>query len=94
MINASSHTGGEAFYVAGGLRILFLHFHFLHFAEQIAGKDQIVELLIGGVDDLVFVSLPLLVSFVDEDDVLADTHDRVHVMGVDDRRHLIVFGNL
>ena len=79
----------------GDLSVLFfLHLHLLHLAEQIAGKDQVVEFLIGGADDLVFVSLPFLVTFINKDDILPDTHDRVHVMRVDNRRHLIVFGDL
>ena len=38
----------------------FLHLHLLHLAEQIAGKDQVVEFLVGGADGfhlLVFVDL-------------------------------------
>ena len=34
--------------------------------------------------DLTAHALPLLMAFVDEDDVLANAHDRVHVVGVDD----------
>ena len=32
-------------------------------------------------------------SFVDEDDVLTNTHDRVHVMGIDDGGDIELLGN-
>ena len=60
-----------------------------HFLQQVAGEDEVGESLVGGTHDVGRYTLPLLLSFVDEDDVLADAHDRVHVVGVDNGRDVV-----
>ena len=46
-------------------------------------------MVVGG-DDLIFRALPLLHALLDEDDVVADVHHGVHVVGVDHGGHLIL----
>ena len=45
-----------------------------HLLQQVAGEDKVCQALVGGIHDVARDSLPLLMSFIDEDDVLADTH--------------------
>ena len=66
---------------------------FAHLLQQVAGEDEVGEALVGGVHDLRGVALPLLVALVDVDDVLADAHHRVHIVGVDDGRHVEFAGD-
>ena len=62
----------------------FFHFHFLHFAEQIGCENEVVEVLVCSSHHVVFGALPFLAALVYEQDVFADAHHRVHVVGVDD----------
>ena len=59
-------------------------FCFLNFFEQLGGEDEVVEVFVGGAHDLCGVASPAYASLADEDDVLADAEDGVHVVGVDD----------
>ena len=70
-----------------------LHLDFLHLAEQVGGEHEVVEFLVGRRHDVVLCALPFLVALVYEDDVLADAHDGVHVVGVDDGRDVILLGD-
>ena len=64
------------------------------FLEKIIGKDKFVESLVGRLIDLVHVTDPLAVAFIDEDDVLTYTEHRVHVVGVDDGGYVVFVGNI
>ena len=76
----------------GRVKFFSLLIGFLYFSEEVACKDEGVELLVGAAHDIFFCTLPLLVSLVDVDDVFADAHNGIHVVGVDDGSHL-VFGS-
>lgn len=71
-----------------------MHLHLLDFPEQVGCEDEVVEGFVVGGDDLVFCSLPFFNAFFDEDDVFPDIHYGVHVMGVDNRGHLIFRCNI
>ena len=71
-----------------------MHLHLLDFPEQVGCEDEVVEGFVVGGDDLVFCSLPFFNTFFDEDDVFPDIHYGVHVMGVDNRGHLIFRCNI
>ena len=64
-----------------------------HLLQQVGSEDEVGEALVGGAHDVGRHALPLLAAFVDEDDVLADSHDGVHVVGVDDGGHLELLRN-
>ena len=66
------------------LHVCALFHFFLHLLKQVGGEDEIVELLVRGSHDLVFVTRPGGFTLVDKDDVLANTHHRIHVVGIDD----------
>ena len=51
-----------------------VHLRLLHPFQQITGKDEVGEFLIGGSHDILALSLPFLFSLIDEDNVLTDTH--------------------
>ena len=53
--------------------------------QQVTGKDEIDELRIVGVDHLCVCTFPTIFTLVDVDDVFADTHHGVHIVGVDNR---------
>ena len=61
--------------------------HLAHVLQEVAGEDEIGEAGVVGSHNLTALALPFLMAFVDEDDVLADAHDGVHVVGVDDGGH-------
>ena len=65
----------------------------LDFAQQVAGKDEGGKTLVGGGHDLIFVAYPFQFSFIYIYNVFANAHDRVHVVGVDDGGHVILFGD-
>ncbi len=62
----------------------------LHFFEEPCGEDKIVERLVVGLKQGLFVADPFTVTFVKEDDILADAEHGVHVVGVDDSCHVIL----
>ncbi len=64
------------------------------FLEEVVGKDELVEGLVGGVVYLVHVAHPFAVALVDEHDVLADAEHRVHVVGVDDGGDVVFVGDV
>ena len=67
--------------------------HLAHVLQQVAGEDEIGEAGVVGSHDLTALALPFFMAFVDEDDVLADAHDGVHVVGVDDGGHVELAGD-
>ena len=73
---------------------LLLCLHFFHFPEQVGSENKVVQLFVGGTHDIVFTALPLLASFVDEEDMLTDAHDGVHVVGIHDSRDVVFFSQL
>ena len=68
----------------------FGNLYLFHLLEQFAGENQFVELFVGRGHHFVFVALPFLSAFIDEDDVFANAHYRVHVVGVDLGGQLII----
>ena len=62
----------------------------LHFFEEPGGEDEVVERLVVGFKQGLFVTDPFTVAFVEEDDILADAEHGVHVVGVDDCCHVIL----
>ena len=64
-----------------------------HFAEQVGGKNKIIEFLVVGIHHVIFGALPLLMAFIDEDDILTNAHHRVHIVRVDDGCNAEIFGN-
>lgn len=76
-----------------GFSFFLFHFYFLYLSEQVGCKYKVVKLLICGRDDLVLVALPFLVTFIDETNILANAHDGVHVVRIDDGRHVVVLGD-
>lgn len=76
-----------------GFSFFLFHFYFLYLSEQVGCEDQVVEFLICGRDDLVLVALPFLVTFIDETNILANSHDGVHVVRIDDGRHVEILGD-
>ena len=67
--------------------------HLAHVLQEVAGEDEIGEAGVVGSHNLTALALPFLMAFVDEDDVLADAHDGVHVVGVDDGGHVELAGD-
>ena len=65
--------------------------HLSHVLQQVAGKDEVSEFLVIGAHDHAALALPLFLAFIDKDDILTDTHDRIHVVGIDDGGHLKFF---
>ena len=57
---------------------------FAHVAEEVGGVNKVVEVFVVLVVDFIFGAHPADVAFVHKDDVFANTHHRVHVVGVDD----------
>ena len=64
-----------------------------HLFQQVRGEDEVGEAFVGRPHNVCRHALPFLMPFVDEDDVLTDTHDGVHVVGIDDGGHLEFLGN-
>ena len=59
-----------------------------YFLEQFAGKHEIVQCFVVAIHDLVSGSLPLFLAVFEEQHIVADLHDGVHVMAVDDRTNI------
>lgn len=81
------------------LRALFLsfyvlYFHFLDLSEEVRSKDEAVQAFVGRCEDVVLAAFPFLVSLIDEDDFLADAHDGVHVVSVDECGHVVFAGDV
>ena len=70
-----------------------LYDHLAHILQKVAGKNEIGKALVVGTHNLTANALPFFMSLVDEDDVLADAHDGVHVVGVDDSGHVELTGD-
>ena len=69
-------------------------FHvFLYFSQQVAGKDEGIELFVGGSHYFVLRAFPLLVSVADVENALANAENGVHVVCVDDGCHAVFVGD-
>ena len=77
--------------------ILVLDFLFLdlfELARQVGSEDEVVQGLVVRGDDFALGALPLFDALFNEDDVVADVHHGVHVVGVDDGRHVVLHGDV
>ena len=87
LVGAEEKYPGE---ISGGMQkrvaIFFFDDQLAHVLEQVAGEDEVREAGVRRVHDLVALPLPLLVALIDKDDILANTHHRIHVVGIDDCR--------
>ena len=72
---------------------LFQTFVF-YFTQQVGCEDEVVQPFVGGGEYIVLGSFPFLVSLVDVKDAVADSHDGVHVVGVDDGGHVVLGGDV
>ena len=61
---------------------------------EIGGKDKVVEPLVVGGEDFLIAALPRLVALIDEEDVLANADDGVHVVGIDDGGDIVLVGDV
>ena len=64
-----------------------------HFAEQVGGKNKIIEFLVVRIHHVIFCALPFFMSFINEDNILTNSHHRVHIVRVDDGCNAVFFGN-
>lgn len=62
--------------------------------EELRGKHEIVERLVGASVNCVVVSFPVAVSFIDKHDIFSDSEHGVHVVGVDDGGDVIFMGDV
>ena len=56
-------------------------------------KNEVVQLLDAGVENLVAAAFPLLVPLVDKNDFVANLHHGVHIVGVDDGGDIVFDGD-
>ena len=63
-------------------------------AEQVGSIYEVVQVVIVHIIDLVLGANPAHMALVNKDDVLADAHHRVHVVGVDDGGDAKLVGNV
>ena len=71
-----------------------LYFHIFYFTEQVGSKYEIIQQFVAGSEDVVFCAFPFFPSFVDINDLFSDSHHGVHVMRVDDCRHVVFPGDV
>ena len=83
-------------YLAKYVNLPFLleHFYFFYFPEQVGRKDEIVQRLVIRGDYLLFCSLPFLHAFLNKDDIITNIHHGVHVVGIDNGRHIVLHRNV
>lgn len=62
---------------------------FFDFLEQVGGKHEVTQRLVGRFIYKLLIANPLTVTLVDKHDVLAYSKHRVHIMGVDYGSYLI-----
>ncbi len=62
-----------------------------YFPEQVGREDEIVQRLVSIRGDyLLFCSLPFLHAFLNKDDIITNIHHGVHVVGIDNGRHIVL----
>ena len=69
-----------------------LYHHIVHFLKQVGSEYEVRQALVGRFHDVGRDTLPLLVSLVDKEDVLANAHYGVHVVGIDNGCHAELLG--
>lgn len=62
--------------------------------QERTGEDKILQDLIVTVEDLMLVAPPRNLPFVQQDDIVTDAHDRIHVVGIDDGRDIVFNGDI
>lgn len=66
---------------------------FFHLLQQVAGEDEVGELLVGGGHDVLAFPAPFQVALVYEYYRLANTHYGVHVVSVDNGGDVVFVGD-
>ena len=64
-----------------------------HVLQQVAGEDKVGKSLVLGVHDVCGNTLPFLLSLVNEDNGLTNAHNGVHIVRIDDGRHVVLLGD-
>ena len=75
--------------ICRGSLLAFLLLSNLHVAQNIRSKDKLFERLVFSLKDFLVGPFPFGASFIDERDIFANADDRVHVVGVDNRRDIV-----
>ena len=71
-----------------------LHFHVLHLTEQVGSKDKVIQSFIGRSKDIIFRTFPLFMSLININHLLTNSQYRVHIMRIDNGRHVIFLRNI
>ena len=71
-----------------------LYLHFLNLAEKVGGKDEIIQAFVGRGKDICWRPFPLFMSFININHFLANSQYRVHIMRIDNGRHVIFLRNI
>lgn len=66
----------------------------LYLLEKACGEHEIIEGLVCGREDALFVADPFTITLVDENDVLSDSQHGVHIVGVDDCGYTVFVGDV
>lgn len=74
---------------AGDAMVLFLYYALPHLLEKVAGKDEICEELVLRGHDVLALTSPFKISLMNEYYRLSNAHHRVHIVGIDDSRHVV-----
>jgi len=69
-------------------------FFFFDFLQQIRSEYEVVQTLVCGREYLVFGSFPFFMALVDKNDTVANSHHRIHVVGIDDGGHVVFGGDV
>ena len=67
---------------------------FAYFLEEASGEYKVVESFVGCIVYLAHIANPFAMTLVDEDNILADTENAVHIVGVDYGCEAVLMGDV
>jgi hypothetical protein len=70
------------------------HNVFLHLLEKVCRKNKVIESLVCSLEDEFLVADPFTMSLVYENNILAYTQHRVHVMSVDNGCDIVLVSDV
>ena len=83
------------FYICQSFQMLLClyHTHVLGVLQKLGGKDEFIQQLVLGKDNLLAISAPFFFSIIQVQDIVSNLHHTIHVMCIDDGGGVVFYGD-
>ena len=67
---------------------------FFHFFQKVGSENEVVQSLVGCIEDFVLGTFPFFMALIDINDAITNSHYGVHVVGIYNGGHVVFCGDV